>query len=55
MVIGGLDSLLVCQCRIQVNAYQSGGGGPLRTQVVGRTDDQHTASHTVIQVLMGDP
>jgi hypothetical protein len=55
MVIGGLDSLLVCQCRIQVNAYQSGGVRPLHTQVIGRADDQHTSSHSVIQVLMGDP
>jgi len=54
MVIVGFDGLLVRQCRIQLNSYQSGSGRPLASQVVGRTDDQHPAGHSIGQELMGD-
>jgi hypothetical protein len=55
MVVSGLNGLLICQGRIQVNSYRSSGSRPLRAEVVGWTDDQHTASHPIGQVLMGDP
>ena len=55
MVVVGFDGLLVCQRRIQVNPNQPCGSRPLRTQMVGRTDDQHTAGYPIGQVLMGDP
>ena len=55
MVVVGFNGLLVCQRRIQVNPNHPCGSRPLRAQMVGRTDDQHTASHSISEVLMGNP
>jgi hypothetical protein len=55
VVIAGFPKLLVCQRRIQLDAYLSGRRSPLAAQVVCRTHDQQAVRRSIGQVLVGDP
>ena len=55
MIVPCFERLVVRQGRIELNADLSGGGGPLRPQVVRRADHHDTTGGTGGQIMMGNP